>query len=127
MINLLSYNVNGFQAFSKRRDFVQHFLFSQTNTNLPHIVALQETHSHPQGVGTWADQLYSNVLYSHADGQSGGVLLAFRTTIPHTINSYVSDNKGRYLVAHVTIVGEELTIVNAYLRPQMVKDEFCKV
>ena len=56
-----------------------------------------------------------------------GVLVAFRTTIPHTINSYVSDNKGRYLVAHVTITGEELTIVNAYLHPQMVKDEFCKV
>ena len=115
-INLLSYNVNGFADPDKRTRFANHFLFSKTSDCVPHIIALQDTRSQPAETFRYASQLYSDVLFSHPEeaGHTRGVLLAVHNNIEHKIIACKSDPKGRYLVAHLEIEGEQLVIVNVY-------------
>ena len=120
-INLLSCNVNGFSDHKKCSAFASHFLFPSSSSCIPHVIALQDTRSGTTEVTQYSSQLYSTVLFAHPEqgGHAGGVLLAFQDIIDHKILACKCDPKGRYVVAQVSLEGEDLVFVNVYLSPHL--------
>ena len=66
--------------------------------------------------------MYADILYAHGYRDpgdhaqlKGGVLLAFRHNFPYKIVDHFADPNGRYLVAHILIDDEPVTIVNVHV------------
>ena len=102
----------------KRKKFVSHFLFP-TGVPRPDIYTLQETHSTSSVIQEWMKDFRGKVLYAHGAGRSRGVMLGFSPKINCKLENFSLDTDGRFIVAHVRIFGEPLTIVSLYLDPSL--------
>ena len=99
------------------------FLFSSPQ---PDIVTFQETFSEESA--PWVTELkhsqHHEILFSHGYSRSRGVLLAFRKNSNINIQSYHCDKQGHFIVAHVCIRGEPITIAALYLEPTLRATEY---
>lgn len=99
---------------------VSHYLYLENEGDRPDIYTFQETHSIPEE--DWSSSFGktgTNVLFSHGASNSRGVLLGFSEYLDFSVVSSEIDSEGHYIVAHVKIQGEPLTIMALYLEPQL--------
>ena len=122
---LLSCNINGIADYQKRAKVIDHYLFPKTTKPKPDIFSFQETHSTPKTNGSFLKSFKNvgDIVMSHGVCNSKGVLLGFSKRLNTQIISSETDQDGRFVVAHVKIFNESLTVASMYLEPTLRKEQ----
>ena len=104
-----SLNVKGLNKSIKRRSVFRRM----HNQKLPFIF-LQETHSSkqcaPLSEAEWGDK----ALFSHGTTNSKGAVILINPKLDCKVEKAISDNKGRYVIADITLDQSHITLANVY-------------
>ena len=111
MFNLISNNVKGLQSDKKRLKIFDYL----KNKSVPNgILFLRETLSTKENEIRWNDDFKSQIHYSYGKSNSCGVLIAFFSTIFHTVRKKASDKHERIPIIEALIDDSEFISINLY-------------
>lgn len=108
-VNVASYNVNGLQNMSKRRE-----IFNYLRTNDSDLILLQETHSSQSDEVVWSNEWGNQIIFSHGSTAARGVAILFHRRLPITVETVRTDLEGRYIIADIIIDKTKFVLVNMY-------------
>lgn len=111
MVNITSFNVNGLRNFEKRKKIYYHLKEIQQTE----ILFLQETHCTPKDEKLWHSQWGGGQVYhSFGENNARGVAIMFKKNIPIKLLNCLADDKGRYLILEVELLGLEIILATLY-------------
>ena len=125
-LKIVSCNVRGIANHAKRRSIFSHYVYSK-NQPQPDIYAFQETHLTEDHLFSVRTNLPGKFLISHGTSHARGVLLGFNPRLDVELVDRKLDDQGRYIVAKVLVNKEPLTIVTAYLEPQLSQQKVAEI
>ena len=79
-----------------------------------HFIFLQETHSSKQCAILWEAEWGGKALFSHGTTNSKGVIILINPKVDCKVEKVISDNKGRYVIADITLDQSHITLANIY-------------
>ena len=109
-LSLISNNVKGFEAISKRIkifDYLKNYVTSNG------FIFLQETHSSVKDEKLWIDEFEGQLFFSHGKTNSCGVAIGFVGKKALNILN-IKHNLGRILVIEVKIDDSVFVLINIY-------------
>ena len=83
------------------------------NQNL-HFIFLQETHSSKQCAPLWEAGWGGKALFSHGTTNSKGAMILINPKLDCKVEKVISDNKGRYVIADITLDQSHIILANVY-------------
>ena len=104
-----SLNVKGLNKTIKRRS-----VFRRMHNQNFHFIFLQETHSSKQCAILWEAEWGGKALFSHGTTNSKGVIILINPKVDCKVEKVISDNKGRYVIADITLDQSHITLANIY-------------
>lgn len=107
MVRICTLNVRGLRDGKKRRR-----IFTFLKSKKIDIAMLQETHSTPEIEQLWNNEWGGQVLYSHHNSSSRGVMILVSGNINTTLT--LKDNSGRYIATTIEINGQTKQLLNIY-------------
>ena len=109
-IKIISLNVNGMENGMKRRK-----IFMYAKTKMPTIVMFQETHSNIECESLWNTEWGSQMIFSHGETNSRGVMIAMYNAKDIQILKISRDSRGRYLIIDIQKDDSKMTLINLYV------------
>ena len=104
-----SLNVKGLNKTIKRRS-----VFRRMHNQNFHFIFLQETHSSKQCAILWEAEWGGKALFSHGTTNSKGVIILINPKVDCKVEKVILDNKGRYVIADITLDQLHITLANIY-------------
>lgn len=93
-----SYNVNGLQNRSKRKQ-----VFTVIKEHRFDITFVQEAHSTLKQAEMWQSEWGGKILYSHGISEARGVMMLFKRNFPCKFVRSYADPDGRAIIVEVEI------------------------
>ena len=108
-LDIHSFNVRGLrQAKNRQAVFI---FFKQKHKG---IIFLQETHSIESDEIQWKKDWGGDIIFAHGSTTSRGVATLIPKTYDANFTSIKTDDKGRFIIAEGSVLGEEISLVNIY-------------
>ena len=107
-ISIITFNVNGLNAPSKR-----HRLAEWIQKQDPYVCCLQETHFRPRDTNRLKVKGWKKIFHANVNQKKAGVAILISDKIDFKIKSVTRDKEGHYIMIKGSIQ-EDITIINVY-------------
>ena len=104
-----SLNLKGLNKSIKRRS-----VFRRMHIQNLHFIFLHETHSSKQCAPLWEAEWGGKALFSHGTTNRKGAMILINPKLDCKVEKVISDNKGRYVIADITLDQSYITLANVY-------------
>lgn len=112
-LKVLSLNVNGLNAQTKRRA-----IFDHLRSLNPHLCFLQETHSSESVAAIWEAEWGGKIIFNHGSPSSKGVAILFKPGFLPDVTTEVSDQEGRFLLLDISSDSSGFAVGTVYAPTQ---------
>ena len=102
-------NVNGLSAPTKR-----HRLAEWTQTQVPYICCLQDTHFRPKDTYRLKVRGWKNIFHANGKQKEAGVAILISDKTDLKIKNIARENERHYIMIKGSIQEEDITIINSY-------------